>query len=267
MRGVIFAQTLRRNWLQILYWGLGIGMFGATILAMLPNMDMIEQYQRLFASLPPAVLAAFGMTDISQMATPEGFICFAYFSYMMMVISAYAIIAGLNGTAVEEDRGILDMLLSAPVSRTQLVIEKCLAYMLILSLIIIVSYSGFLVGSLVSVPLDMGVLFAGSLNMLPGALTVFGFTVFAGALLRTRAMALAVAGGFVVVSYFIEFIGAAASNTAAAGLRVISYYSYYGGGSFATNGFQWGNMTLLVVAGVVLFFGGMFLFQRRDIGL
>ena len=43
-------------------------------------------------------------------------------------------------------------------------------------------------------------------------------------------VAAAVASGFVVVSYFIEFIGNAASDTAAASLRVFSFFSYYDGG-------------------------------------
>jgi ABC-2 type transport system permease protein len=267
MTGVIFTHTLRKNWRQILYWGVGMALLGVYILALLPNVDMIEQYRRLFETLPPTLLAAFGMSDLDQLATPEGFISFAYFSYMMMIMSAYGVIAGMNVTAVEEDRGILDMLLSAPISRTQLVIEKCAAYIVIMLLIVLVSFSGFVIGSLFSVPIDLGMMFAGSVNMFPGTLTVFGFTVFAGALFRRRGTALAVASGFVVVSYFIDFIGEAASDTVAAALRVISYYSYYGGGSFASTGFQWGNVALLTAAGVVLFFVGMLLFRRRDIGL
>ncbi len=267
MRGVIFAQTLRRNWLQALGWGLGIGMLGLFILAMLPNVEMIEQYQRLMAALPPAVLAAFGMSDISQLASAEGFIGFAYFSYVMMLVSAYAVVLGMNVTAVEEDRGILDVLMSAPVSRAQLMIEKFLAYLLLMVITILLTFGGFVIGSAFSVPVDLGLLFTGTLNMIPAALTVFGFTVLMGALLRTRTTALAVSVGFVVVSYFIEFIGSAASDTAAAALRLVSYYNYYGGGDYMTTGIQWGNVLLLIVVGVGLFSGGVFLFQRRDIGL
>ncbi len=267
MRGVIFWQTLRHHWRQALYWGGGIGLLGIYILLALPNVDMLEQYAQLMETMPPLVLQAFGATDAAQLATPEGFIGFGYFSYMMLIMGAYAVGAGLNVTAVEEDRGILDVLLSAPISRTQLMIEKILAYRVIILLIILVSFGFLAAGAVFSIPMDMGKLFAGSLNMLPASLTVLGFTVFVGAWVRVRTTALAISAGFVVVGYFFDFIGRAASESVINVLTKISYYSYYGGGQFMSTGVVWGNVAILIAVGLILFVAGVAVFQRRDIGL
>lgn len=268
MRGVIFTHTLRRSWLSAVYWGVGVGVIGMFIMLILPNAESLQRFARLLESMPPALLQAFGASDVAQLATPEGFIGFGYFTYTMLIMSVYGVVAGLNVTTVEEDRGILDILLSAPVSRTQLMVEKGLAYVLLMVLTILVSYLGFVGGKAVStLDVDLGKLFVASLNMLPAMLTVFGFSVLVGALARSRATALALAVAFVIGSYFIEFIGNAASQTAVAALRVLSYFSYTGSDTVMTSGLAWGNIVLLIAVGAVLFVGGAFLFQRRDIGL
>ena len=90
--------------------------------------------------MPPLLLQAFGMTDAAQLATPAGFLDFGFFSYMMLVLAAYAVIAGLSVTANEEDRGIMDVLLSLPIPRWRLVVERFLAYALILVLILVLTF-------------------------------------------------------------------------------------------------------------------------------
>lgn len=267
MTGVVFTHTLRRNWRQILYWGLGMGLLAWYIMAIIPNVEMLEQMMRLLETMPPALMAAFGSPDIAALTTPDGFMGFAYFTYTGLLMSVWALVAGLNVTAVEEDRGIMDMLLSTPISRAQLVIEKLLAYVVVLVAIIVLSYVCMLLGTTFSLPMDMGKLLAGSLNMIPAGLTVLGFSAMVGALVRSRSTALVLAVVFVVASYFIDFIGNAASGSAVAALRAVSYYSYYGGSQFASTGIVPGNVLLLTVAGIVLGAISVVLFRRRDIGL
>lgn len=268
MKGVIFTHTLRTNLLSAVYWGAGVGSVGLLFLLILPNVEVLEQFTRLLEAMPPALLQAFGAADAAQFGTPEGFLSFSYFNYMMLILSAYGVTAGLSVMTAEEDRGILDSLLSAPVSRVQLMLEKAFAYLVLMLVLLLVSFLGFVIGTATStLPLDLSKLLVGTLNMLPPMLTVFGFTVFAGALMRGRPAALALGVAFVVGSYFINFIGGAASQTAVAVLRVVSYFTYYGGETILTSGVEWGGVGILIAAGVILFAGGAFLFQRRDIGL
>src|SRR5664279_6230367 len=125
MTGVVFMHTLRRNWLTGLYWAIGIAILGAYIIVVIPNVDMLKQYADLVKTLPPLMLQLFGANNAAEIATPAGFLDFGFFSYTLLVMGAYAVVVGLNVTANEEDRGIMDITLSLPIPRWRLVLERC----------------------------------------------------------------------------------------------------------------------------------------------
>jgi putative exporter of polyketide antibiotics len=115
--------------------------------------------------------------------------------------------------------------------------------------------------------MDVGILLQSTLNMLPSTLLVLALTVLLGALFRRKGAATAVVAVVIIGSYFIDFIGRAASASIANTLRVISFYAYYDSGSVILNGLNWLNVLILVIATAVCVGGGVWLFQRRDIGL
>jgi ABC-2 type transport system permease protein len=268
MTGVVFTDTLRRNWRTGLYWAIGIALLGVYIIAVIPNVDMLEQYASLVQTMPPLLLQAFGMDEAANIATPAGFLGFGFFGYVLLVLAAYGVIAGLNITANEEDRGILDVTLSLPIPRWRLVLERLLAYTLILALILLISFvSMFAVKQTSAVDIDMGLLAQGIFNLLPSTLLVLAFTAFAGTILRSRGAAAAVSAAFVIISYFIDFIGGAASDTVAAAARVVSFYSYYNGSDVMTKGLDVGSVILLLAVTLVLGAASLWCFERRDIGV
>ncbi len=269
MNGVVFWHTLRRNWRQGLYWGLGIAIMGYYVIVIVPNVDMLQQYADLMAKMPPAVLQAFGLQDASQMASPEGFLGLSFFSYMLLVMATYAVIAGLAVTSGEEDRGIMDVVLSLPIPRWHVVIERLLAYALIIVIMLALSFAGLWIGAATTpgLPLSMSRLLEGIVNMLPSTLLVLAVTTLAGTALRSRTAAIAVASVFVVASYFIDVIGQAASGTAAANLRVLSFYSWYNGGQIMFTGLQWDRVLLLSAVAILCAAGSLWFFDRRDIGI
>lgn len=269
MTGIVFWNTLRNHWRSGIYYGIGIAFLGVYVLIAIPNVDMLKQYAELVASLPPAMLQLFGMGDAAQLATPAGFLGFAFFGYTVLILSAYGVIAGLNVTANEEDRGILDVVLSLPIPRWRLVVERLLAFALIVVVLLAVIFAAMWLAlqSNSALNIDLTRLFEGVVNILPSTLLVLAFTALMGTLLRSRGMAAAVAAAFVIISYFINFIGEAASETAAAALRVVSYFSYYGGGDIMNTGLIWGNVIVLLVAAAICVVGTLWCFERRDIGL
>jgi ABC-type transport system involved in multi-copper enzyme maturation permease subunit len=269
MTGVVFMHTLRRNWLTGLYWASGIALLGVYALVVIPNVDMLKQYAQLIQSMPPLLIQAFGVSDASDIATPSGFLGLAFFSYMMLVFAAYGVIAGLNISANEEDRGILDVTLSLPIPRWRLILERFLAYALIIALILLVTFLCMWGVKLTNSGLDIdaGRMAEGIFNMLPSSLLVLAFTLLAGALLRSRGAAAGAAAAFVIVSYFVDFLGNAASGTAAASLRVLSFFSYYNGGKIMSTGLNWGSVGLLLAVTVLCVAGGLWCFQRRDVGV
>ncbi|HVU14851.1 MAG TPA: ABC transporter permease subunit [Phototrophicaceae bacterium] len=267
MTGVVLLNTLRRNWRQAIYWGISIGILGYYVIVLVPNMDTLKQYEDLVAKMPPLMLKAFGLSDAAQMATPAGFLGFGFFSYMLLVLATYAVLAGLSITSSEEDRGILDVLLSLPIPRWRIIIERLIAYTLILIVMLVITFAGLWIGAATTpgLNLDLGRLLAATVNMLPATLLVLAFTALAGAVARTRTLAIGVATVFVVASYFIDFLGAAASGTFFDSLRVISFYSWYNGGQIMFTGLEAGRVLLLLAVALICALGSLWFFQRRDI--
>lgn len=270
MSGTIFTETLRRNWRQILYWGLSLAVLGLYIAVVIPDVDALKQYAAVASNMPPALLQMFGMEDAASLATPEGFITFGFFGYTLLILAVYAVIAGLGVTANDEDAGILDVVLSLPVPRWRVVLEKLAAYMLVMIAIIGVSFLGLLAGTQTSPLLrevNMGRLVEGTLNMIPSSLLMIAFTTFVTAVLRRKSTATAVAATFIIASYFVDFLGAAASESALSSVRVLSFFSYYDAQSVVTNGLNLGNAGLLLAVTALLVVGSVWAFQRRDVGV
>ncbi len=269
MTGVVFMNTLRRNWRQILYWGLGIAILGYYVIVIVPNVDTLKQYADLFSRMPPIFIKAFGLSDVAQLATPGGFLGLAFFSYMLLITASYAVIAGLSVTANEEDRGILDVLLSLPIPRWRIIVERLLAYTLILIGMLALTFLGLWYGAsnTPGLSLDIGRLFLATANLLPTTLLVLAFTVLVGTVARSRSLAIGAATVFVVASYFIDFIGASASGTFMDSLRAISFYSWYNGGQIMFTGLEWSRVLLPLAVTLVLAAGSLWFFDRRDVGL
>ena len=150
-----------------------------------------------------------------------------------------------------------------------MIAERLLAYTLMLVLMLGLTFVAMLLVLLSNNTMDIDplTLLAGIINFLPSTLLVLTFTALMGTALRTRGRAAAVATGFVIVSYFINFIGSAASDTAAAALRVVSFFNYYDGSNIMTTGIVWGNVGLLLLVVVICTAGTLWFFERRDIGV
>jgi beta-exotoxin I transport system permease protein len=267
MSGTVFMETLRRNWRTMLYWGIGLAIYGFFITSFIQDADMLKQYGDLVKSMPPALMAMFG-ADVSTLATPEGFLGFEFFSYSLLVTAIYAVTAGLNITANEEDAGIMDVVLSLPLVRWRIIVEKFLAYALMAVVITLIMTGGLTLGNQVSaVKIDSTKLIQGGLNMVPGTLVMLAFTTFIAVLVRSKGTATGIAAVFVIGSYFLNSLGEAASGTIMNQLRGISFFHYFDYSGVMTNGLNWGNIAVLLVAAVVLFGGSIWLFERRDVGI
>lgn len=270
MSGAVFMETLRRSWRGMVWWGLGIGSLGFISIIIVPDVQTLEQMAELMDTLPPFLTQALGGGDISFMATPEGYLALQYFSFTLIVFAVYAVVSGLNISANDEERGILDVFLSLPVARWRLVLEKFVAYSLLIAGAIVISFICMWIGIAITPSLatvDLSKIVGATFAMLPASLLVLAFTLFVAAVVRRRGLAISLASAFVIGSYFFDTIGRAAPDTLASSLRAISFFSYYDGAGVMQYGLSWGNLLVLFVATVVLLIGGGWFFQRRDVGL
>lgn len=270
MRGVIFLETLRRSWRQILYWGLGLMIWASFPFTVAPDEEALAGYAELIEEMPPALVSAFGLGDAGSLGTVEGFVGYSYFGYLLLIMSVFAVIAGLNVSANEEEGGMLDVMLALPLPRWRVIVEKVAAYSLMAGGIVGVGFLGLLLGDALLLPdydVEPGRYLVGSLGVLPGTLFVLMMTAFLGTVLRRRATTMAAAGGLVAGLFMFDMVGRAAQSDAMDTLRQVSYFAHYTGAEVLRDGMTVGGLLAVLLVAVALFVASIVTFQRREIAL
>ncbi|MCY3832266.1 MAG: ABC transporter permease subunit [Chloroflexi bacterium] len=268
MTGIVVGNTLRTSWKQILYWGLGLGVLGLYIDFIASSPDIIAGYADLFKAMPPALLQAFGASDVALFTTTEGWIVSIFVSEAGIFLSVFAVLAGLNITANDEQSGLMDVILSLPISRAAYLLERWIGYALvglgIVLLCALITVAG-IIGMNVDAPHD--VILKSILNLYPAALLVMTVTCLLATALRRRAMAIGFAAAFVVVSYLFNVIGASASGAIADFMESVSYFSYIHGEAFVLGIYNPTDSFILIAAILVGFALSLRMFVSRDIGI
>ena len=251
-----------------MYWGLGLGVLGLYIDFIAMSPDIISGYADLFASMPPAMLKAFGASDLFVLTTSEGWIVTIFVSEAAIFLSVFAVMAGLNVTANDEQSGVMDVILSLPISRAAYMLERWLGYALIglgiVLLCALLTVAGIVVMQ-VDAPLD--VIFMSILNLYPGTLLAMTVTCLLATILRRRAVAVAASAAFVVASYVFNIIGASASGAVAYLMETVSYFSYTNGEAFVNGTYDPADSLVLAAAILIGFALATKQFVSRDIGL
>lgn len=268
MTGIVIGNTLRTSWKQILYWGLGLGALGLYIDFIAMSPDIISGYADLFKSMPPAMLQAFGASDIALFTTSEGWIVSIFVSEAAIFLSVFAVMAGLNITANDEQSGVMDVILSLPISRAAYLLERWIGYALIgLGIVVLcalITLAG-IIGMNVDAPHD--VILKSILNLYPATLLVMTVTCLLATALRRRALAIGAAAAFVLASYIFNVIGAAASGALADLMENVSYFSYIHGEAFVVGTYEPVDSVIVIVAILIGFALSLRNFVSRDIGI
>ncbi len=268
MTGVVVGNTLRTSWKQILYWGLGLGALGLYIDFIASSPDIISGYAELFETMPPALLQAFGASDVALFTTSEGWIVSIFVSEAAIFLSVFAVMAGLNITANDEQSGVMDVILSLPISRAAYMLERWIGYALI-GLGIVLLCALITVGGIIGMNIDapQDVILKSILNLYPAMLLVMTVTCLLATALRRRSVAIGVSAAFVVVSYLFNVIGASASGAIADFMESVSYFSYINGEAFVLGAYNPADSFIVIAATLVGFGLSLRMFVSRDIGI
>ena len=141
----LFLKTCRDHWRGFLGWMLGLIAIVSVQLAVYPTIRKssadLAAYMHNF---PPAFQKIFRMQDY---ASGAGYISTELLSFMIpFIFIAVGASWGANSTALEEERGTSDFLLSMPISRTQIVLSKLSAAVLAQVLLAVVVGASVIIG-------------------------------------------------------------------------------------------------------------------------
>ena len=245
---------------SLLSWGLPLGLWSAFIVSIFPSIQ--SALTNAVQNYPSALKQAFGIGELSSV---EQYLHAEMLSLIVPLAVGYlavrSIASGLSGAA---ESGRLDVLLSAPVSRRQLVATGLCATAIELAAVLTVTLALTEIGSLISgAGLSFGPALAGFANVWPLALLAAGLgVVVTGFSLRTSVVTGSVAG-VLVAMYVIDLVGRL--DPGLDGIRYISVFRYYG--NAIEDGIDpWSFLGVVVAAGLLAALGA-WLFERRDLAV
>ena len=268
MIGSVFLETLKQTWKQTVYWGVGLAAMALLVVLMVPLFDM-QDMKELLGSFPPIILAMIGIgKELDIFATNEGFVAMGFFGKSALIFAVYPVVMGMRITANEEDAGTMDVLLSLPVQRARVIVEKFIAYGVSIVGVVVLIYLGMHLGVLLAgIDLDVARLAEITFYLIPMMVFIMAATMLVAVIVRRRAVALGIVTAFVIASYMLQAIGAVAEGTVAEPIGSISFLTYYNAGDILTNGFIWPHIAGFVVVSAVLVLASLYQYERRDIAV
>lgn len=257
-----FTTSLRGYRWAVLAWGMGLGVvvyaqyatfaktFGSS------SAPQIQQLVNQFQFFGEAV----------KVGTPGGFVTFKVMGLLPVALGVWTVLAGARMLRGEEERGVLDVVLATPRSRSTIVTQKVLALatgVLVISLLIALWTMLGMGAAQVTVDPARAVVASLDAGMVA---FMFGLLALLLAQFMSRAAAAGWTGGLMALSFVVEGTGRAMSG--AAGLRRISPLYYYDRNLPLVPGYtpNWGAFALLAILCLVLAGAAIPLFLRRDVG-
>ncbi|HHX74928.1 MAG TPA: ABC transporter permease subunit [Firmicutes bacterium] len=259
---VEFVHTLRRLRWQIVCWSAGIALYGLLMALIYPNMAdmsaMLDEYLNMF---PEAMLAFF--ENIHALATPMGYLDVYFFSYMHLVAGIIAISAGTGLLAGDEEKGVLDLVLAQPISRTSLFLGRFLGLAAALAIIMAAGWlSWVLPAGHAGLELSWLELLLPFLSLLAILLLFAAVAMLLGLVLPAARIAGMVTGALLVGNYLL--LGLSRLNDKLAPLMKYTPLYYYQGG-MALSGMRWDWLLGLLLTALCIVTAAWYLFLKRDI--
>lgn len=263
----VFWETLRRESRSTLFWSIGMALYGVLTTAILPDPNGMQQIVDTMESLPPFFFQMLGVEDLSILATPAGFIGLRFFLTAAVLLAVWAVLSGLNVITNDESRGIANMVISLPLSRARVLVERILAYIFPSIVIPLAGVAGLAFGMTVNpfAKTEMGPLILAGLMLTPVALVILSLTVLIGAAMPRRGMVAATAGGFVAISFMLKSVAGIARSNFGDTMAELSVFQHADAIVILRDGFPVVTALILLGLAAVMAVAAAGFFQSRDL--
>jgi beta-exotoxin I transport system permease protein len=259
----VFTKTIRDLRWPTFWVALGMGAMTGYFAVLFPTYAKIIDLNSILEKMGPA--AKLMGASLGDASTLVGFLHIELFSMILpalMVVLTAGIASGF--TAGEESRGTIDVLLSYPVSRRRLVLEKTAALVLATIVSAVVVWVFAIAGAAISASPLPGDRLAAALVMLVLLALAFGSIGLAiSAATGNRAAAIGVAVGLMVVMYLVDALSAIVDGLGV--VRPLSLFRYYMGNDPLRNGLSLGDAGVLAAVAAVFLVAALIAFERRDL--
>jgi ABC-2 type transport system permease protein len=258
-----FKHALRRLRGRIIGWSIGVGLYSLMMVflydAVLEMMDLTE----LLDAYPPEMMAFIGVTDAHAIMTPAGYLEAYFFNYMTLIIGIFVIGAAVGMLVGDEERGVLDLVLAHPISRTALFGGRALALVVATGVILLVNWLIWAIpGSQTQLNLTWWEFLLPFVPLLAQLLLFGALALLLSFLLPSARLAGMLTGGLLVGNYLL--MGLSRLDERLEGVVRLTPLYYYQGGA-AVDGLEWGWLAGTLAVALLFTAASWILFSRRDI--
>ena len=262
----VILKTLRDRRRSLLFWGLGMVALAVIMVAFFPVIRDAPFVSEYLESFPEEFMALFA-GEITDYTSGEGFLNGELFFLMYpLLMLIYAIGFGSGAIASEEEKGTLDLLLSNPLNRWQLVLDKFIAMVICTLLVAAVFWAALAIGNVV---VDMGlnlarlaaVCFSGFLL----GITFGSIALAVGCARGKHGLSIGVGGALGVYAYLLNALAPLIGWLEP--FQVASPFYYYIDANPLKNGLDPVHASVLIGLTAIFLVISMVTFERRDLAV
>ncbi|MEP7205164.1 MAG: ABC transporter permease [Candidatus Saccharibacteria bacterium] len=260
-KSIILKTLYEKRW-SLLGWFMAVAIVSYITMVFFPSLSN-QSIDQVIGSVPDSLKGFIG--DTTDYNTINGFISQQLFGPNIIILTiVMSIILFLGVSSGDEDRGSLKTLLTYPVSRQRVLLEKFFAVFIIVG---IVSF-GIVIGALIGL-FQIGEQ-ASILRLLQSALECWLMNVAYGTIgfgiafaTGSRGLSVAVASGYAFISITISSLAAGVDTLKT--IDHLSIFHYYNNPQVMNHGINFTDLLVLVVIIVVTLLLGYLGFRQRDV--
>lgn len=260
MRKSVLTKVLYEKRHSVLLWSVIIFATNTALAFLFPALR--DTMGAMMGSVPAGMEKWFG--EAGDWQTYTGYAGQELFGQMAIIMIVMAILFGSSFLAGYERNGTLLTLLSRPISRQRVYLEKYAAFVVSLLAVSVAFYAGTVFGGwLLGESVDYGT-FAECMLMVFLLSMALGSVAYAiGGITGKVGVSGIVVGVYAFIAYLLSSLSTAADVVDK--LSYASLFRYANAPDVIANGLGVVNVVLLVVVAVIAVFGAMMVFMRRDL--
>ena len=262
--------TWRLARIGAIVWSLSLVLYVAAVVGIYPSLGTTPELQAYYKVMPDEFMAILGITDIAELfeggvLSLEGFMATEYFFLWPILMAVYALTVGTGLLSRELERGTMDLLLSQPIRRRQLLLSKFIAYATIFAGLSLLSGVTIIIGGIM-IGADLHLIRIVQVHLVGFlfSVAILSYSTFCSAIFLSTSKSLAVAGGATVLFYLLNVVGRIVDGLGV--LSDLSLFAYFDPMALLSHGL-FNTMGLVVYIGVAIVSMGasMLVFERRDL--
>ncbi len=268
----VLRKSMRDSRRTLFWLGFGFALYSVFIMSFYPSMlEQSDQLEELMDSYPPEMMNMFmAGVDVSEFdfTNPAQYIQAEYITWIMLILGTMFTAQAFNGILNAEREGTLDLLLSLPVTRRQIILARMvntvLSILIVLTVIFVALASIQTMYEEFNIPLvDLATGIYGVFFLI---MTQASLTYMVGSLSPARQhWAGPVALAYFFMAYILTgFAGSVDWIDTFSPLYIFQYFNFV---DFVENGVNMGNTLALFIVSLVFCGVAIWAFERKEINV